>query len=207
MGVVSRRLTPYVRFSAGGVPGRIRSRLPVSGQQTCPAVTSQSSPDICWSQRLLSSTCTGSPPVPHERPSLRGPPCVVRLPVRAPVLRHPRHKVGPAESPQEGGKAPHSRTKCAPWGTPAVGRTGGTAVHHRTASHERSPALRGGAAGPTCGGIFFLIPSGSMLYVYSRHKARRLPATLRSATSNKGWMRWRYHAGVHFGPTSRRSSP
>ena len=43
--------------------------------------------------------------------------------------------------------APHSRTKCAPWGTPAVGRTGGAAVQvHRTASHERSPALRGDAA-------------------------------------------------------------
>ena len=46
-----------------------------------------------------------------------------------------------------GGGAPHSRKKCAPWGTPAVGRTGGTAVQvHRTASHERSPALRGDAA-------------------------------------------------------------
>jgi len=53
---------------------------------------------------------------------------------------------GPAESPQEGGR-PHSRAKRAPWGTPAVGRTGGAAVQvHRTASHERSPALRGDAA-------------------------------------------------------------
>ena len=38
-------------------------------------------------------------------------------------------------------------------------------------------------------GIFPLIPSGSMLYVYGLQQARRLPATLRSATSNKGWMR------------------
>ena len=98
-------------FSAGDVPARIRSRLPVSDQQTCPAVTSQSSPDNCWSQRLLSSTGAGSSPVPHERPSLRGPPCVVRLPVRAPVLRHPRHKEGPAESPQEGGRSEVKRSR------------------------------------------------------------------------------------------------
>jgi len=64
---------------------------------------------------------------------------------------------GTAESPQEGG-AP-LRTNYTPWGTPAVGRTGGTAVQvDRTASHERSPASeaaqpKGSLGGTAASGI------------------------------------------------------
>jgi len=72
------------RFSSiGGTPAArspyrgIRPQLPVSSPQTCHAVFSQCSAKYIGQSNILSSTSAGAPPVPHERHSLRGPPCVV----------------------------------------------------------------------------------------------------------------------------------
>jgi hypothetical protein len=116
--------------------------------------------------------------------SRTGPPCVVRSPVRA--------RKG---MPSGGGLLNDAGVT-----QRGVPRSGVWSEATLASSEEPRVTYR-----PGMRGIFSLIPSGSMLYVYSRHKERRLPATLRSATSNKGWMRWRYHAGVRSGPSSRRS--
>jgi len=53
---------------------------------------------------------------------------------------------GPAESPQEG--APHSRTNYTPWGTPTVGRTGGTVRPASRVPFPKSPCTERGDAPP-----------------------------------------------------------
>ncbi len=64
---------------------------PVASGRSSPAVSSEhdlrSSPSLLPSfirqRNFLTSNYARSPPVPHERPSHRGPPCVVRSNVRA----------------------------------------------------------------------------------------------------------------------------
>jgi len=54
------------------------------------------------------------------------------LPYESRSLGYPRCRTN--------GGAPHSRTKCAPWGTPAVGQTGGTPLPYemRSLGYPRS---------------------------------------------------------------------
>jgi hypothetical protein len=72
----------------------------------------------------------------------------VRLPVRASVLRHPRHKEGSAESPQEGGRSEVKRSRAgSSHGEP---RTEPRPPRRRSRVSDTSRAL--------AGGIFSLIP-------------------------------------------------
>jgi hypothetical protein len=196
----SKHRPPYGRSSSGGVPGhsfrRINIVLPGSRGASTP-LRSRSSPAHCDSARrnlcLAPYAAAWNPPLrPTHRVAaiaFRPSPCVV--PPVCPTAGVPQGAhfvrergalacagIGPASSATQGGiggvaaggGAPHSRTNNTPWGTPAVGRTGGTVRPERSragSSHgeprtEPRPPRRRSRVSDTsralAGGIFSLIP-------------------------------------------------